>query len=86
MPDVTVSWVTPFVLVATGTRFAILLLLVIAFTPALERDLQLIVTRCFLVPLLVQFVDPIVGTVFRRGADAWRSRGAQRCRTICSSW
>ena len=52
--------------------FAILLLLVIAFTPALERDLQVIVTHCFLVPLLVQFVDPIVGTVFlaRRGRMA----------------
>ena len=44
--------------------FAILLLLVIAFTPALKRDLQVIVLLCFFVPLLVQFVDPIVGTVF----------------------
>lgn len=44
--------------------FAIRLLLVIAFTPALKRDLQVIVLLCFFVPLLVQFVDPIVGTVF----------------------
>ena len=44
--------------------FAFRLLLVIAFTPALKRDLQVIVPLCFFVPLLVQFVDPTVGTVF----------------------
>ncbi|MFN8641791.1 MAG: carotenoid biosynthesis protein [Candidatus Binatia bacterium] len=44
--------------------FMILLLPVVVFLPALDPFFRFLVPLCFLLPLLIQYVDPIVGAVF----------------------
>jgi 4-hydroxybenzoate polyprenyltransferase len=44
--------------------FAILLPPLVVFWPALGAVMQVVVPLCFFLPLLVQFVDPILGRIF----------------------